>query len=599
MVFTISYKVIMIKKYTLQNISVGNCFGWQIISNSSPSINVELRGKSGRLYFSENVSNNSVQIPNAQGADICNDTELYLTFACDKELKLIQLSQNMLSDSGELIGHSYHYNGNVAENSAEDIHIAITIWNSSRKVLSEKEFIAECFYKYLSEKDRYLFNYVSDSLVAEYYNELESKYVSGFDYQQWYNEKIKAAESTLSQYKLVFALLLNYDKHCIATNQLQYFVYKNTVIVFGKKQWNEEKLTVGSCPFQKIRGIILNDTELKEFNDAYGQLNSSSLFLNGTLKAAASYANKNSILNIKANRGLNFGNIGLDVCAEQSQQDDVITKSIKEADEGFASILIFPELSINSDKLSTLEESLKSVSHLNLVVAGSHYKGDPGNAYKNVSAIYAKVGGNWKIITEYNKLIPFTMGYTEKVADAYGIDKQKYPVSQYNLLVEDIEMNDNITLLPYKDCVVGIAICRDAMDLLDSHNPLHKYCDFADIMLVISDNTGDSNMFVGTAECLARWHNCATVYTNSIHEALANPDKTDNHLEISFALYPYKGSNVSSSTSVSGEINYAAEPFKAANFGPDIESIIFSPGIQYGTLDESKYCKIYEIVAAK
>lgn len=160
-------------------------------------------------------------------------------------------------------------------------------------------------------------------------------------------------------------------------------------------------------------------------------------------------------------------------------------------------------------------------------------------------------------------------------------------------------MNDNITLLPYKDCVVGIAICRDAMDLLDSHNPLHKYCDFADVMLVISDNTGDSNMFVGTAECLARWHNCATVYTNSIHEALANPNKTDNHLEIAFALYPYKGSNVSSSTSVSGEIDYAAEPLKAANLDPNIDSIIYSPGITYGTLDKNKYCKIYEIDAAK
>lgn len=589
----------MTQKYTLQNISVGSCFGWQIISNSSPVINVELKERSGRLYFSENVSNNSVRIPNAQGAGICNDTELFLTLTCDKELKLVQLSQDMLSDNGEMIGRAYHYNGNVVGSSAEDIHIVITIWNSDRKVLSEKEFIAECFYKYLSEKNRYLFNYVSDRLVKEYYNELDSQYKFGFDYQLWYNKKINTAGSALNQYKLIFALLLNYDKHCGVSNQLQYFVYKNIVIVFGKKQWNEEKLTVGSCPFQKIRGIILNDTELKEFNNACGQLSSMTLFSNGTLKAAASYANDRSNLNINANRGLNFGNIGLKVFAEESQQNDVITNSIKEADSGKASILIFPELSINSDMLSTLENSLNSTLNLNLVVAGSYYKGNSGNAYKNVSAIYAKVSGKWKVITEYSKLIPFTMGYTEEIADAYGINKTKYPVNQYKLLVEDIEMNDNITLLPYKDCVVGIAICRDAMDLLDSHNPLHKYCDFADVMLVISDNTGDSNMFVGTAECLARWHNCATVYTNSIHEALTNPDKIDNHLEISFALYPRKGSNVSSSTSVSGEINYAEEPFKAANFDPNMVSIIYSPGIQYGTLDKSNYCKIYEIVATK
>lgn len=589
----------MTKKYTLQNISVGSYLCWQIISNSSSVIHADLKGKNGRLYFSENVSGNSVQLPNVQGADTCSDTEMTFTIDCDKEMKLVQLSQDMLSEKGELIGHTYHYNGNAAENSSDDIHIVITIWNSSKKALSEKEFIAECFYKYLSEKNRYLFNYVSDSLVSEYYNELESKYVSGFDYQLWYNGKINTAETALSQYKLVFALLLNYDKHYGASDQLQYFVYKNIVIAFGKKQWNEEKLTVGSCPFQKIRGIILNDTELKEFNEVRGQLSSAALFSNGTLKAAASYADKNSTLNMKANRGLNFGNIGLDVFAEQSRQVDVITNSISEADKGLASILIFPELSINIDMLSTFESKLNASSNLKLVIAGSHYKGNAGSAYKNASSIYAKISGKWKVIAEYSKLIPFTMGYTEKIADAYGIDKKKYPTNKYKLLVEDIEMNDNITLLPYKDCIVGIAICRDAMDLLDSHNPLHKYCDFTDVMLVISDNAGDSNMFVGTAECLARWHNCATVYTNSIHEALADPENPDNHLEVAFALYPHKGSGVSSSTSVSGEINYAEAPFETAAFDPNVVSIIYSPGIQYGTLDESQYCKIYEITAAK
>ncbi len=401
----------------------------------------------------------------------------------------------------------------------------------------------------------------------------------------------------MSQYKLIFALLLSYDKHCNALGQLEYTVYKNIVIVFGKKQWNEEKLTVGSCPFQKIRGIILNDVELSEFNKVHTRLGSASLFKNGMLYAAASYANKRAPLNMTANRGLNFGNIGLNVFAEQSQQIDVITNSVKEADDELANVLIFPELSINHDMLGTLENSLSSTSNLNLVVAGSYYKGSSGSTYKNISIIYAKIGGKWEAVTEYSKLIPFTMGYTEKISDIYGFDKSKYPVGQYKLLVEDIEMNDNITLLPYKDCIVGVAICRDAMDLLDSHNPLHKYCDFVDVMLVISDNTGDSNMFVGTAECLARWHNCATVYTNSIHEA--GTDKLDSHLEISFALYPRKGSNVTSSTSVSGEINYAEEPFKAANFDPNMVGILYSHGITYGTLDESKHCKIYEIVAAK
>lgn len=594
-------EVNMVKNYTLQGISAGSCFGWQIISNSSSNINVELKGKSGRLYFSENVSDNCVRIPNAQGADTCDDTELSLTVSCDKDISLVQLSQDILSDAGDVIGHSYHYNGNAAGDSAETVHIVITIWNSDRKVLSEREFIAECFYKYLSGKKQYLFNYVSDSLVGEYYNDLDSNYAPGFDYQSWYNEKIKTAGTALSQYKLIFALLLCYDKHCNITDQLQYFVYKNIVMAFGKKQWEEEKLTVGSCPFRRIRGIILNDTELNNFNDVCGKLSSIPMFSDGVLKAAASYGNKDAGLEIEANRGLNFENIGLKVSGNEGKQEDIIHNSIAQADgeENKASILIFPELSINDNTLGTLRTRLSQSKNLNLVVAGSCYKGNTGSAYKNVSAIYAKVDGKWEAITEYSKLIPFTMGYTGSVADFYKIDKTKYPPDKYNLLVEDIEMNDNITLLPYKDCVIGIAICRDAMDLLDSHNPLHKYCDFTDVMLVISDNAGDSNMFVGTAECLARWHNCATVYTNSIHEAIKDTQSTDNYLEVCFALYPYKGSTISSSTSVSGKISYAHSPFKATVFDPNLVSIINSKGIKYGEVKEDQYCEVYTISAAK
>ncbi len=590
----------MTKDYRLEKLSVGSCFGWQIVSNSLSDISVKLKGNGGRLYFSDIVSGKAVQVPNSQGADICNDTDLSLTVACDDKFDLKPLSHDLLSDDGLVIGHAFHYNGSVDGKPEEYINIVITVWNREKKELSEKEFIAECFYKYLSKKDRYLFNYVSDTLVDKYYNDMENerREHGSINYKEWFDDNINSVDSPLNQYKLIFAILLNYDKYC-KESQLSYFLYKNIVIAFGKKQWNERKLTVGSCPFQNIRGIILNEVELEEFNKVEPQLCSETLFENGVLKAAASHAYIDSELSMEATRGLNFENIGLYVSAKQSEQGNIITESVKEADEGQASILIFPELSINQDQLETLKSELKATSHLKLVVAGSYYKGVQGSAYKNVSTIYAKIKGAWEAVAEYNKLIPFSMGYTKKVADAYKIDTTKYPIEKYKLLTEDIEMNDNITLLPYKDCVLGIAICRDAMDLLDSHNPLHKYCDFVDIMLVISDNAGDSNMFVGTAECLARWHNCATVYTNSIHEAGTNPEEADSHLEISFALYPYKGTNVSSSTSVSGEINYARNPFSISKLNSELERIIFSPGIKYNGLDADKCCKIYEIKAAK
>lgn len=587
----------MIKKYVLQNEFKESIVGWQIISHSSENVQIKLKGESGRLYFCGNVSGNFAGLPNLQKADICEDTNLALTFICDKEISLLQVSQELLSGDGTVIGHTYHYNGNIDGNSDEDLHASITIWNTNKKILTEEEFIAECFYKYLTEKDRYLFNYISDKVFGNYYRELEDSYKAGFDYQSWYSRKMKAADSELAQYKLVFALLLSYDNHLSFTaNQLKYVTYKNIVIAFGKKQWNEEKLTIGSCPFKKIRGIILNDTEMNEFNSVKTKISSETLFADGKLKAAASYLDEKSKLEMNVSRALNFQNIGLDVYSSINEKnDDVIKDSFDEAEAESASVIIFPELSINKDMSGAFEKMLNTTLHLKLAVAGSYYRENSDGVFSNVSTIYAKTDGTWNKIVEYSKLIPFTMGYTEKIAKAYGIDTEKYPSTQYKLLTEDIEMNDNTTLLPYKDCVVGIAICRDAMDLLDSHNPLHKYCDFVDVMLVISDNNGDSNMFVGTAECLARWHNCATVYTNSIHEA--GTDNPDRHLEIAFALYPYKGSNVSSSTSVSGEINYAAEPFEASDTNAEIVKIIYSAGIKYGALDKNKKCKVYTIKA--
>lgn len=209
-------------------------------------------------------------------------------------------------------------------------------------------------------------------------------------------------------------------------------------------------------------------------------------------------------------------------------------------------------------------------------------------------------------MAEYNKMIPFSMGYTAKVAEGYGISTAQYPLEQYNLVVEDIRLDNNITVLPFKDCVVGVAICRDVMDILDKHNPAHKHCDFVDVLLVISDNAGDSNMFVGVAECLARWHNCGTLYTNSVgeaqHEKMDKEGKklvVDEYLEVSFGIYPYKQPGGSNSTSVSGNITYkltVTPDMMLSSSGMDF-MIIHSPGITTGDFTDEEIqncCKIYE-----
>lgn len=465
----------MNKQFKLQNLSVGSTIAWQIVTLSSKKITVDLKS-SKRLFFSETVSENTMQIPNAQGADICNDAELTLTFTGNSDLSITTMSYDLLSNTGDNISCAYHYNGYVAGNQKEKLHVIISVWSDNVPSVSSKNFIAECFYKYLKYKNRYLFNYISDNIVKSYTDKL-SVLTGEIDYRIWYDTQRASVTSDVADYKLILSILLDYDKRVDGTGGLCYSVYKDLVFVVVKKKWNETKLTIGSCPFQNIRGIVLNETELKRYKTACYKLSKTEMFTKGILNVSACHANSASKLDIKANRGLSFANIGIEVFSKsESEQKKVIDKSIKYASKNAASILIFPELAINENMLTYLESSLKSNdAGLKLVVGGSYYKHETDDvAFKNLSPIYANISGQWQRITDYAKMIPFSMGYSKKAADAYNIDTNKYPLDKYKLLMEDIHMDDNITLLPYKDCVIGVAICRDAMDLLDSHNPLHK-----------------------------------------------------------------------------------------------------------------------------
>lgn len=457
----------------------------------------------------------------------------------------------------------------------------------------EKELIAAWFIKYLSYKNKYLFNYLSDETVKSNIAEL-GEIKEKTDYYKWYAVHEKVPEG-LDEYKLILSLLLDCDKREAGVEFLHYSTHGNLLLAIGKKQWNETKLTIGSCPFQNIRGIILNETEL----DSLSINADTQMFEDGVLRIAASHANKSSELGLAATRGLSFENIGFSAFTKyEDVQKTVIDRSIRHAVKNNASILIFPELAFNNETLTYLNNSLEdNGAGLKLVVGGSYYE-EKDSMFRNLSPIYANNSDDWQETAGYAKMIPFSTSYNQKAADTYGINTDTYPLSKYKLLTEDISMDDNITLLPFRDCVIGVAICRDVMDLLDSHNPLHRYCDFVDIMLVISDNSGDSNMFVGTAECLARWHNCATVYTNSIGSSRSDP-----HLEISFALYPFKGTEVKGSTSVSGQITYEKKPFEAKKANTESTvGILYSPGIEYTEFTEEELgscCKVYTVKAAK
>lgn len=458
--------------------------------------------------------------------------------------------------------------------------------------MSDEKFICKLFKKYLTLKKKYLINYVKDKYIGEMIE--DQKYKTVIDIEKWYIyqwEKIKDNEET--EYKLIFATLIWYDQS-YKTDKIEYIIYKEPkepspetlVMAFGNKPWREKNIVLGSNPFQRIRGVFLNEKELDIFNKVNETTNfqKHSYFAND-LSVVASHAMKDISLEGIQPENLNFSNRGMEYKNDKNDKNDFITKSIEYATEKTSKILIFPELLISEEIEKNLISKLNEGTSLTLVIAGSRHKKNKAGNLQNISKILFKDTHNtWKELATYSKMIPFSILHKEVNS---------------NIDVENIEISSDVTIMPTKDGVIGIAICRDVMDLLNLHNPMHKYCDFVDLMLVISYSTGDSNMFVGTAECLARWHNCATLYTNAISTAYKK-DLPDDKSEISFAIYPQKNPSIGP-FSVSGEITYITDPFKkiiTSSIQSEPVSILASPGIKHTVFTEEEIkngCKCYTI----
>ena len=575
--------------YKLCKLRSGGTILWQIVGNSDFAVTASLEGPRRRTYFSERVKDCTMRVPNVQGAKKCLDQILNLTISPLNADQVQESVEELLDEKGREFGRAFHY---TAADKSFHIDITYLVPPETSQDKNEMLYICEYFYQYLTMKDRYLFNYLSDKQVIDWYESLLARpprYIN-----VWYEDRLVDIRSDEEEFKLILAVLLYYDRTARVSSTIEYYRVKDLMIAFGEKIWAEPKTTVASCPFNHIRGLLLEDASLLPPSPVSIPRFPIKLFSDGTLRAAASHGRAAAKLNLSVSRPIGFENAGLHVEASSlSEQKTIIEKSIQTAKEN-ADVLIFPELSINEDTVEFLLDSLKQYGGgLKLVVGGSHYTAG-GKAY-NTAPIFVNDGG-WKQVASYNKIIPFSMGYSEKVARDYHIDMEKYPLDKFRMLSEDIIMEDKVTILPFEDCVVGVAICRDVLDPLDKHNPLHKYCDFVDVMLVISDNNGDTNMFVGTAECLARWHNCATVYTNSVAET-GESASPDTHLEVSFALYPLKGKNVVGSTLVSGEITYIKLPFIIPDRPP--KEIHDTDEVKYAALDKDleNCCKIYDLKA--
>ncbi len=105
----------------------------------------------------------------------------------------------------------------------------------------------------------------------------------------------------------------------------------------------------------------------------------------------------------------------------------------------------------------------------------------------------------------------------------------------------------------------GFAICRDVLDLAGVGNPLERYLNFVDFLLIISFNSGDAVLIEAQGEDFARWHNCAVVYVNA---GQAVPKLADNNqVMMGYCIHPYG----KASSGIGGETYYGKAP--ASSFG--------------------------------
>lgn len=591
----------MNKTYKFKTAGCRNPLSWNVTTRCSSNVHVLLTDNQ-RLIIDFSKNGDYKYMPVISGEDISTSTELSFEISSEDGFEFSFNSYCNLMNDGTSMGYTHICNGcRTSEGKVETVQIEINSIAERLEWETNEEFIAYIYCRYLLNKNNVITNYLSDNNVKQFVEQIQSlidlanSKNTKFRFDEWYISQLANVKSATERDALLFSILKAYDDmlNDLPNNDLEYVQYNNLLFVIGRKQWYEDRMTLGSCPFQNIRGIILNNEELSNFSTTHSIIGNKRLFdETGNLIAAAGHASSSACLGMDATRSLNFRNIGIHVYEGASSEtvDEILNKSVVNSRD--AKILILPELFVNHEKIASLINILDAntnSSNLELVVAGSYYK-EHGTQFTNTATFLSKGAGNkWGILGEYNKVFPFSMGYSGNVANEYNISTKAYPIADYDLLLEDLYLDGNISILGYQDCVVGIAICRDAMDLLDARNPLHRYCDFVDVMLVISDNSGQSNMFSGVGECLARWHNCAMLYTNAVNEA--SDETSEKFLEISFGLYPYKNRKSSSSTSLSGVLSYKGKMVLQGTDGYSIIpslGILNSSGIKYVQLSEQE-----------
>lgn len=321
-------------------------------------------------------------------------------------------------------------------------------------------------------------------------------------------------------------------------------ILKEGVLILGRRFWYKDPdlIVTGADLFPSLRFIQMNAEELKAFQDTAAKIANTQLndvlqedFSIGVCTLPSVYTlleNTEPLLDNKMGiRGTKtygvYGNLTDQKKAVQYKIDEALAWAEKRA----IKILIFPEITLDDEDCAYLKTAIQQKpGDLQLVVAGSFHRtiGQEADFY-NAAPIWAiqqsADGQSAEIIdlNYYKKIIPFSSG------------------NKTQIKTEDFTSGNCRRFIPVKGGILGVAICRDVLDLLQSANPLHHYANMVDFMLMPSMNGGHTDLFTSGAESLARWHNCATFYVNAYQAIPTDPRKAElacKFVELSSAFAP-------------------------------------------------------------
>ncbi len=154
----------MQKTFSIEKIDKNEYMSWYFTTQISKTVQMKLFDKV-KVYDEKTKCGTDIDVPVIMGAGLCMGDQLSITFESDSDINYTLVSQDILAERGNIIGHKFTVTGCLNDGgTGNDVFFSIT----SSKVekmpaeVSEKEFIAGLFYKYLILRDKYLLNYISD-----------------------------------------------------------------------------------------------------------------------------------------------------------------------------------------------------------------------------------------------------------------------------------------------------------------------------------------------------------------------------------------------------------------------------------------------------